>query len=101
VTNAESFVKQLTETLQDHIDADALHKVQAAVESLYFAEIPPCLAKADVNEPVFVLRGQDETAEGMVAAWLLNNPQAPPAKRNAAKAVMVAMDKWPHQKRAD
>lgn len=54
------------------------------------------------GEPYFVLRAQDVNAASLVQMWIaLNQSTAPADKIKSAEAVLEAMRKWPHKKRAD
>ncbi len=62
-----------------------------------------CYRKADPNEPIFVLRGQDKLAPEVVREWvrLAEKVGCPPPKLNKARAVADAMDQWPVRKFPD
>jgi len=69
-----------------------------------------CLGKADPNEPVFILRGQDKLAPMLVRAWAdaleLHAPGARAGaamKRKAARARELAarMERWQTRKIPD
>lgn len=67
------------------------------------------LAKAADDEPVFLLRGQDCLAAGLVEKWaILANAVLPTCgsqslmdKVNEAKLISEFMDKWPIHKNPD
>lgn len=51
-----------------------------------------CLGRADANEPVFVLRGQDQTAPMLVRAWAAMVELHAPGQRNASKMLRKAKE---------
>jgi hypothetical protein len=55
-----------------------------------------CLQKAADDEPIFVLRAQDQTAPGIVRAWarLAETLHAPAAKVREAHALADRMLEW-------
>jgi hypothetical protein len=67
------------------------------------------LAKAADDEPVFLLRGQDCLAAGLVEKWTIQaNAMIPTCgsrmmqdKINEAKLISEFMDKWPVHKTPD
>lgn len=63
---------------------------------------PTCLLKADVDEPVFMLRAQDATAANTVMDWIhYNQHTAPKEKLISAHEDAEMMRVWPVKKRAD
>lgn len=63
---------------------------------------PSTLLKADIEEPVFVLRAQDMTAADTVRDWISRNfTHGSDAKLDAAIEDARAMDEWPVKKQAD
>jgi hypothetical protein len=79
----------------------AAERVMHAAERVYAEQVPPCLAKADQAEPVFILRGQDESAQALVRLWLAKNQQVTSVKYRAALQIIDAMGEWPHKKLTD
>lgn len=61
----------------------------------------PCILKAEDDEPVFVLRGQDESSPEVILLWLSLNPQIPEDKFDDAIDTIKAMRRWPKRKEAD
>ena len=61
----------------------------------------PTLAKCGDDEPIFVIRAQDESAPAMIQGWLAMNPGISPEKRQNAIITMEAMRRWPKRKKAD
>jgi hypothetical protein len=102
MTNRERFQSDLRVSV---INALGLRAIDAAVRAgmtVYDALTPLCLANADVDEPVFVLRGQDQSAEETVAGWIGRNITSI-SQRKLAAAVQItkSMREWPHKKAAD
>lgn len=64
----------------------------------------PCIAKAGDDEPLFVLRAQDATSDGVVQAWIDANVARlgfdHPKIANAAR-LRDAMAAWPNRKLPD
>lgn len=60
-----------------------------------------CWNKAKPDEPVFVLRGQDDTAAYIITRWLEANPGISDAKRAEANACREAMLNYHTRKRPD
>lgn len=58
-----------------------------------------CLLKAGDNEPIFVIRAQDESASGIIQMWLIANPHISPEKRAEALDCQRAMREWPKDKK--
>lgn len=54
-----------------------------------------------VDEPVFVLRAQDETAPSVVLHWMECNQQIPEAKMKDAFSIVTRMLKYPKRKKPD
>lgn len=63
--------------------------------------LPPCLTNSAADEPIFVLRAQDETAVKLVAIWMQENAINAPEKLESAAQVYRNMYNWPYKKRAD
>lgn len=61
----------------------------------------PTLKKVADDEPIFVLRAQDESASTAVAYWLKINPQITGERKAEAQRCIEAMIQWPHRKKAD
>jgi hypothetical protein len=59
------------------------------------------LARAADNEPIFVLRAQDETSDAVVLEWIQRNPHLPPYKVREAMETVLAIRAWPTRKQAD
>lgn len=59
------------------------------------------LARCADDEPIFVLRAQDETAPNTVLYWLQANPDLPEYKVTEAMNTVKAMRRWPTKKAAD
>jgi hypothetical protein len=55
------------------------------------------------NEPIFVLRAQDEIAPIVIRAWaaIAENRGTPAAKVADARAIADVMEAWPHRKVPD
>lgn len=63
-----------------------------------------CLKNADDNEPIFVLRGQDETAPAIVRHWISKNAArlgSDHPKIKGAESIAKAMAQWPKRKLPD
>lgn len=103
MTNQQRFLLELAELLKVKPFSEGdIAKIMHAVERVYFQEIPSCLAKADQAEPIFVLRGQDQSAPDVVQWWLTFNQESiPPDKYRAAVQVYESMVVWPVKKQAD
>ena len=57
-----------------------------------------------MNEPCFILRGQDLLASTMVRMWCelqVHNPSCPPEKIRQAREIALAMDLYPNRKYPD
>jgi len=61
----------------------------------------PTLKKIADDEPMFVLRAQDESAPTTILAWIMLNPQLSDEKRKDAIECAEKMREWPNQKKAD
>lgn len=61
----------------------------------------PCLLKAGDDEPIFVIRAQDESASGIIQMWLVANPNISAEKRADALDCQREMREWPKKKKAD
>jgi hypothetical protein len=72
-----------------------LRTIMDTVEAVLSRCLPACYAKADEKEPVFVLRGQDETALWLVQDWLETNAHVSPDKAKSVHVVLDAMRQWP------
>ena len=59
------------------------------------------LARAGDDEPIFVLRAQDQSAPTAILMWLAANPQLPDYKVTEALNTIKAMRAWPTKKAAD
>jgi hypothetical protein len=57
--------------------------------------------KIPENEPVFLLRAQDETAAAVVRFWASLNVQGDPHAVKLALDHARLMDQWPTKKQAD
>lgn len=57
-----------------------------------------CWNKADLDEPVFILRAQDYFAPGVVRAWARRAAirGVNEAKVNEALSLAILMDEWQH-----
>jgi len=62
-----------------------------------------CLNKAAEDEPLFVLRAQDESAPEVVRDWAAQAEAkgAPAEKVREALELADAMEAWPHRKTPD
>ena len=62
-----------------------------------------CLAKAAIDEPIFVLRGQDKLAPALVRAWaaLAREHGCSPDKTNEAVMLACSMEAWRTRKFPD
>lgn len=102
VTNQQRFLVELADLLKVKcLDEGVINSIMHAAERVYTQEIPPCLAKADQAEPVFILRGQDQSASDVVRYWVAKNQQINSKKQRAAMQVSDAMVEWPKRKKAD
>jgi hypothetical protein len=54
-----------------------------------------------VEEPVFILRAQDESAPAVIQVWISMNRNAPPEKLASARQLIQDMRNWPKKKKAD
>jgi len=61
----------------------------------------PCFKKAEMNEPIFVLRAQDISAAAIIQVWISMNPQVGPEKLAEAQRTLEAFRAWPKKKAAD
>lgn len=60
------------------------------------------MSRAKPDEPVFVLRAQDESAPAVVAAWICYNINTAPAgKLREALECAIAMRQYPNRKQSD
>lgn len=59
------------------------------------------LAKAGDNEPLFILRAQDESAVSLLRTWLIMNPQIKPYRRAEVERCILAMKFYPRKKKVD
>ena len=69
-----------------------------------YARIQDPANKIPDNEPVFLLRAQDITAEGTLRSWIELNEKFPNHAKEAvrrAKAHLLLFQKWPIKKMAD
>lgn len=57
--------------------------------------------KIPADEPVFILRAQDETAAATVRFWAALNSQGDPKAVELARIQARRMDMWPKKKTAD
>lgn len=57
---------------------------------------PGCLGKADLDEPLFILRAQDRCAPATVRSWAerAKGAGAPAEKVNEAMVLAVEMEAW-------
>ncbi|HET6207810.1 MAG TPA: hypothetical protein VFD98_13435 [Terracidiphilus sp.] len=61
-----------------------------------------CIQKAADDEPLFVLRAQDQSSPSVVMFWIACNfPNAPEDKLREAFDLALSMRKWPNRKAAD
>lgn len=60
----------------------------------------PCVLKAKDDEPIFVLRAQDRSAQKAIHAWLNLNPQLPYDRVEDALDCCRAMDRWQAEHRS-
>lgn len=60
----------------------------------------PCIVKAHDDEPVFVIRAQDRSAQKAIHAWLNLNPQLPMDRVADALDCIAAMDEWQQKHRS-
>lgn len=62
-----------------------------------------CLGKAADDEPVFILRGQDVHAAGLVRDWadLAEGTKCPPEKISEARELARQMQNWRTRKHPD
>lgn len=60
-----------------------------------------CYDKAQEDEPIFVIRGQDITGPETLRYWLSLNPQLSGKKRAEALECALQMEKWKIRKKAD
>jgi hypothetical protein len=62
-----------------------------------------CLGKADLNEPIFILRGQDMLAADLVDQWAIRARSwgCPEEKVQEAKELANAMRRWTPRKYPD
>lgn len=75
-----------------------------ATKAKEMANLKSCLSKADPEEPIFVLRGQDASAPSLVRIWAVefgkrNGYDHP--KYNEAIDVADAMENWHRRKQPD
>jgi hypothetical protein len=66
-----------------------------------FKQTCSTLKKVGDDEPIFVLRAQDESASMAVAYWLRMNPQLSVERKAEAERCIEAMVQWSHRKKAD
>lgn len=70
----------------------------------YQDRIQDTSGKIPADEPVFLLRAQDQTSAGLVREWARRNEQIAGHDANAVKLALEhadKMDKWPVKKTAD
>lgn len=92
----------ITDPRLKDMSAASMGQVVKVVDELILALIPSCLYKADEQEPVFILRGQDVTAADTVHYWVDRNiMSAPKEKIEAASVVEAHMERWYLRKAAD
>lgn len=61
-----------------------------------------CLIKAAADEPIFVLRGQDQSAPKVILHWIANNFETcPDDKLREAFEHALKMKNWTYRKEAD
>lgn len=56
---------------------------------------------APPEEPVFILRAQDQSAGALIQLWITLNPQVNPEKMSSAMKTLEAMKAWPKKKLPD
>lgn len=62
----------------------------------------PCLEKADANEPIFVLRGQDISSPPTILRWMADNFESlPEEKLQDAFETVMQMKNWERRKKPD
>lgn len=61
----------------------------------------PTLKKVADDEPIFVLRAQDESVSTVVAYWLKCNPQISDERKTEVNKCIEAMVVFPHRRKAD
>ena len=66
-----------------------------------FKDTCPTLKKVHPQEPIFVLRAQDESASTTVAYWLKCNPQLSEERKAEVQRCIEAMIQWPHRRKPD
>ena len=59
------------------------------------------LEKVPDDEPLFLLRAQDQSAPSLIIGWKIANPQVGPERLERANRCIMAMRAWPRRKRAD
>jgi hypothetical protein len=80
---------------------DQINTTVEGISTILREHLPAALIKSDVQEPVFVLRGQDTTAGRAIGYWLSLNPELPRAKAEAAAGILERMGLWNPQRQAD
>ena len=73
-------------------------------EVAYVRELEAKLGEVSRDEPIFVLRAQDMTADEFVDKWCDRQvliAKMPPEKIEAARKIAQAMRDWPHRKIPD
>jgi hypothetical protein len=62
----------------------------------------PCLGNAANDEPIFVLRGQDESSPKVILHWIAKNFETcPDEKLREAFEHALVMKNYPSRKKAD
>lgn len=77
------------------------HLVQKIADEV--AKLDLCLGKVKPDEPIFVLRGQDMLAEGLVRDWtaMAYSHGLGDQKREHALKIADEMHEWPNRKYPD
>jgi hypothetical protein len=86
----------------------AVQQVESTIDAIsqYFPDgtkfNDDCLAKADAEEPIFVLRAQDESSPKVILHWIAKNLETcPDDKLRDAFEHVLKMKNWPGRKPAD
>lgn len=67
-----------------------------------FKRTDSCLKKTPDNEPIFVLRAQDESSPKVILHWMAKNFETLSIdKLREALETAIAMKAWPKRKTAD
>jgi len=67
-----------------------------------YKNVDSCLRKAAEDEPIFVLRGQDESSPKVILHWIAKNFETcPDEKLREAFEHALIMKNYPKRKKAD